>query len=258
MTWPSQSRWFWTRWTTWRSLRECQKSLKQQSKETISILKKLKCFDLFHTFLFAALFHRGSFFELMSSVRMYNVNSQTNKEATEEPYYKYAAMEDEPGGHHQRAAYTKVMLSPLCRSASVWTPRRGVVDKNIRYRLWRGREVGRGLESMRETIQDATDKISEYIRKMASGDKVLSEYHRRRKNKLEPLWDSSTCTACTTAGLRKRLISRNPTRKGSSQHRGLDGGNTVMGLSERAIASTTAGKIRGAGCAKKPPRQSST
>lgn len=53
-----------------------------------------------------------------------------------------------------------------------------------------GREVG--LVSVTATIQDSTNKISEYIRKMASGDKVLSEYLRQGKNKVEPSRDNKS------------------------------------------------------------------
>lgn len=69
----------------------------------------------------------------MFSVRMYNLNTQTNKEAIEEPYYKNVAMEDEPGGHEQCAGADIPRSAVLfCKSLN---PQRGVIDKNIRYRL---------------------------------------------------------------------------------------------------------------------------
>uniref|UniRef100_A0A7N8XHF5 Reverse transcriptase domain-containing protein n=1 Tax=Mastacembelus armatus TaxID=205130 RepID=A0A7N8XHF5_9TELE len=70
----------------------------------------------------------------------------------------------------------------------------GLHPKSSILRLYAKRkEGGRGLVSVRATIQDETAKIHEYIRKMAPSDGILSEYLRQQKpdaedEEQEPSW----------------------------------------------------------------------
>ncbi|KAF7647540.1 hypothetical protein LDENG_00171040 [Lucifuga dentata] len=58
----------------------------------------------------------------------------------------------------------------------------GFHPKSSTLRLYAQRkEGGRGLVSIRATIQDETRSIQEYIRKMAPQDKPLNEYLRQQK-----------------------------------------------------------------------------
>ncbi len=66
------------------------------------------------------------------------------------------------------------------------------------------KEGGRGLMSVRATIQDETTNIQEYIRKMAPSDDLLSECLRQEKpirEEEEPMglsWQDKPYRACTT------------------------------------------------------------
>ena len=70
----------------------------------------------------------------------------------------------------------------------------GFHPKSSTLRLYTKRnEGGRGLVSIRATVQDETTKIQEYIRKMAPKDELLSEYLRQQKpddaeEEEEPSW----------------------------------------------------------------------
>lgn len=59
------------------------------------------------------------------------------------------------------------------------TMHRGFHPKSSSLRLYtKWKAGGQGPVSIRASVQDEMDKISEYIRKMAPRDKMLSEYLR--------------------------------------------------------------------------------
>lgn len=96
--------------------------------------------------------------------------------------------------------------------------RRGSSSQRTRLRLdTKQGEGGRGLGSVRATVQDKTTKIRKYIRKMAPEEELLSEYLRQQKpnnaaEKGEPSQRDKPTAWHGPPAEKKTLIPRNPPR----------------------------------------------